>query len=327
MKAVRSFPHHGPGSAKADQPLWWRSRQLVEEAADQLLDPCARQIASAVQWWELPGSQERWPVAVLGKGPPVLMFGGFDGSFLDLGPFALLLAHQHRVLIPDLYGFGFCPRPIDGDYSAGGVLRHLEAILSCPAFWQAIGTPAEASAQAGRVSVVGASMGTRVAIDLARRQPERIGRIMLLGPVGLTEPPLEQPLPPVLEHLIVWLLSRHWFRRWLRRLMHCDAKQTCTKGELEICSVHLATPRWRYSLCRFSQAGGFGKSNLPLPPHQILAVLGKDDRLVDKRQREIVSRLLGTRVVEIQACGHLPQWEHTEQLATIWFDWLQSSCA
>ena len=324
LKAAYSVHRRGPASAFANEPLWLRSRQLVEEAAAHLLDPSAREIASAVQWWELPGSQELWPVAVLGEGSPLLIIGGFDGSFLDAGPFATLLAREHRVLIPDLYGFGFCPRPIDGDYSSEGVLHHLEELLCCPAFRQAIGTSTEAAGHEGRVSVVGASMGTRVAIDLARRQPERIERLMLLGPVGLTEPPVELPLPPVLEHLILWVLSSHWFRRWLRRFMHSDAKQTCTAGELQICTVHLQTPRWRYSLLRFSRSGGFGKSNAPLPPHLILAILGTDDRLVNRRQRQLVGRLLGSRLVEMKGCGHLPLWEHPERLRAIWHAWLQS---
>ncbi|WP_216904790.1 alpha/beta fold hydrolase [Synechococcus sp. CCY 9618] len=307
-----------------DQPLWLRSRELVEEAAIHLKDPRARHLASAVEWWELPGSDERWPVAVLGEGRPLLIIGGFDGSFLDATPLAIRLAKQYRLLIPDVYGFGFCPRPNDGDYSAEGVLHHLEALLACPAFHQAIGTSVEAEDGLARVSVIGASMGTRVAVDLARRQPERIERLMLLGPVGLTEPPVEQPLPLWLESLSLWLLNLHWFRRWLRRLMHAHARETCSAGELEICSVHLATPGWKESLRRFGRSGGFKKSDRPLPAQPILAILGREDRLVDKRQRQLVSNFLGDRIMELPACGHLPQWEHPQQLEDIWNDWLIS---
>jgi len=68
------------------ESLWFRCRQLVSEAAERLIDPRARCIAACVQWWELPGDTERWPVAVFGEGPPLLSIGGFDGSFLDATP-------------------------------------------------------------------------------------------------------------------------------------------------------------------------------------------------------------------------------------------------
>ena len=42
-------------------------RQLVESAARTLLDPQGRDLAGAVQWWELEGLPERWPVAVIGQ--------------------------------------------------------------------------------------------------------------------------------------------------------------------------------------------------------------------------------------------------------------------
>jgi len=165
-------------------------------------------------------------------------------------------------------------------------------------------------------------MGTRVAIDLARRLPDRIERLLLLGPVGLSEPPVEQPGPPLLEALSLWLLGLHWVRRWLRRFMHANPKQTCTAGELEICSVHLATPGWRQSLRSFGRSGGFGSCQLPLPSLPILAILGKDDQLVRSRQRQLVGNLLGPNLIALDACGHLPQWEHPEQVASIWYDWL-----
>ena len=67
-------------------------RQLVESAARTLLDPQGRDLAGAVQWWELEGLPERWPVAVIGQGPPLLLLHGFDSSFLEFRRLAPLLA-------------------------------------------------------------------------------------------------------------------------------------------------------------------------------------------------------------------------------------------
>ena len=86
---------------------------LLREAATSLQDPEGRELAAHVRWWHLPGldapAQARWPVAVIGEGPPLLLLHGFDSSFLEFRRLAPLLAADHTLVIPDLYGFGFTP--------------------------------------------------------------------------------------------------------------------------------------------------------------------------------------------------------------------------
>ena len=158
-------------------------RQLLERAAKTLLDPQGQAIAQAVQWWDLPNAcsqtNEPWPVAVLGSGPPVLLLHGFDSSHQEFRRLSPLLSAHAQLFIPDLYGFGFCPRPQGGDYSPAGVLRHLEAVLD--AVLERSG--------AERVGLIGASMGGSAAVELARRRPEQIERLLLLAPAGLTGKP------------------------------------------------------------------------------------------------------------------------------------------
>ena len=104
-------------------------RELVEQAAASLLDPQGRTLAAAVQWWELPGWPEAWPVAVVGQGPPLLLLHGFDSSHLEYRRLAPLLSSHHQLFIPDLFGFGFCPRPSNAAFNPGAVLTHLEVLL------------------------------------------------------------------------------------------------------------------------------------------------------------------------------------------------------
>ncbi|HYP03945.1 MAG TPA: alpha/beta hydrolase, partial [Cyanobium sp.] len=70
---------------------------MVEAAAVALLDPLGRQLAAAVSWWELPGLEHRWPVAMVGEGPPLLLLHGFDSSFLEFRRLAPLLAAHHQL--------------------------------------------------------------------------------------------------------------------------------------------------------------------------------------------------------------------------------------
>ena len=99
-------------------------RALVERAARTLLDPLGQRLAATVQWWELPSLAGPWPVAVLGQGPPLLLLHGFDSSHLEYRRLAPLLAERHQLFIPDLHGFGFCPRPADGTYNPAAVPEH-----------------------------------------------------------------------------------------------------------------------------------------------------------------------------------------------------------
>jgi pimeloyl-ACP methyl ester carboxylesterase len=278
---------------------------LLENAARDLLDPLGRRLAASVQWWALPGLPQRWPVAVLGEGPPLLLLHGFDSSCLEFRRLAPLLADRHRLLIPDLHGFGFCPRPADGDYSPAGVLRHLEALLE-----------ALVAGGDGPVGLIGASMGGSVAVELARRQPERIHRLLLLAPAGLTGRPM--PLPPPLDALGVRFLALPGVRRGLCRSAFADPDRDVGPAELEIASLHLRSPGWGTSLGRFARSGGFAGCGDPLPPQPLTVLWGREDRILRPPQRRAAEALLGERLRELPACGHLPHIDQPEAVARAW---------
>jgi pimeloyl-ACP methyl ester carboxylesterase len=283
-------------------------RELVSAAAESLLDPLGRSLAGQVQWWELPGHPERWPVAVLGEGPPLLLLHGFDSSFLEFRRLAPLLATRHRLLIPDLHGFGFCPRPAERDYTPEAVLQHLEALLEA---FDRQGLAAEQ-----RLGLIGASMGGAVAVALARRQPGRFERLLLLAPAGLTGRPM--PLPPLLDGLGVRFLALPKVRGGLCRSAFADPDRDVGPAELEIASLHLRAPGWAEALRRFARSGGFAGCGAPLPPQPLAVLWGADDRILRAPQKQAAQALLGSRITELAACGHLPHIDQPERVAAAW---------
>ena len=282
---------------------------LVAAAASSLLDPQGRALAAQVQWWPLPelGAEGPWPVAVLGEGPPVLLLHGFDSSFLEFRRLAPLLASGVQLFIPDLYGFGFCPRPSGGDYSPSGVLRHLEVLA------REIG-----SRNPAPLGLIGASMGGSVAVELARRLPEQVNRLLLLAPAGLTGRPM--PLPPLLDGLGVRFLALPGVRRGLCRTAFADPDAAVGAAELEIASLHLQSPGWADALRRFARSGGFAGSGAPLPHQPITVLWGANDRILRAPQKRAALALLGERVRELDACGHLPHLDQTATVAATWLD-------
>ena len=287
-------------------------QHLVREAARSLLDPQGRELAAQVEWWSLPELEAGngwgpWPLAVLGEGPPVLLLHGFDSSFLEFRRLAPLLAGGTQLFIPDLFGFGFCPRPAGGDYSPSGVLRHLEALVA--AIQQRNPAP---------LGLIGASMGGSVAVELARRLPEQVARLLLLAPAGLTGRPM--PLPPLLDRLGVRFLALPGVRRGLCRTAFADPEASVGAAELEIASLHLQTPGWGESLGRFARSGGFAGCGAPLPAQPIRVLWGAHDRILRAPQKTAALALLGERVRELEDCGHLP---HLDKAATVADTWLE----
>ena len=281
-------------------------RRLLQEAAANLLDPQGRTLAAAVQWWELPGWTNAWPVAVFGQGAPLLLLHGFDSSHLEFRRLAPLLAERHQLIIPDLFGFGFCPRPETGDYSPRGVLDHLEAVR------------AEGQRRLGAktVGVIGASMGGSVAVELARRQPQSIERLLLLAPAGLTGRPM--PVPPFLAPLGARFLGLPAVRRSLCRTAFADPDRDVGPAELEIASLHLQCPGWARALAAFASSGGFAGCGDPLPQQPLQVLWGANDRILRPPQKRTAQALLGERIRELQACGHLPHIDHPTSVAQVW---------
>lgn len=258
-----------------------------------LLDPQAAALLDQLQWWSLPelGLEAPFPVAVLGQGPPLLLLHGFDSSFLEYRRIAPLLSSRFQLYIPDLFGFGFSPRPRTADYGREPVLRHLDSVLQRIPGNRPVG-------------VIGASMGGAVAVEMARRQPDRINTLLLLAPAGLTGRPM--PVPPLLDRLGAWFLSRPGVRRGLCRQAFADPDRDVGPAEEQIASLHLQCPGWSEALAAFARSGGFSGSGHPLPQQPLHVLWGNNDRILRAGQKQALSALLEHPVESLDACGHLP---------------------
>jgi len=283
-----------------------QNRALLERASRTLLDPLGQRLAAAVHWWELAPLAGAWPVAVLGEGPPLLLLHGFDSSHLEYRRLAPLLAERHQLFIPDLHGFGFCPRPVGGRYTPEAVLVHLERVLE--AVLERSGAP--------RLGLIGASMGGAAAMELARRRPQQVERLLLLAPAGLSGQPM--PVPPPLNQLGARFLGLPVIRRGLCRTAFAQPDRDVGPAELEIASLHLACPNWAGALASFARSGGFGGSGSPLPPQPVDVIWGRDDRILSRPQKQAVESLLGGHITELEGCGHLPHIDQPTTVARLW---------
>jgi pimeloyl-ACP methyl ester carboxylesterase len=102
-----------------------------------------------------------------GSGPPVVLVHGLAVSSRYFAPLIRELARTRTVVAPDLPGYGRSatpPRPLDIPELADALDEWLDLTGVAPA------------------PLVANSVGCQVAVDLALRRPERITRLVLLGP-------------------------------------------------------------------------------------------------------------------------------------------------
>ena len=277
-------------------------KTLLDQLRPALLDPQAESLAAEVQWWTLPGLgvDDPFPVAVLGQGAPLLLLHGFDSSFLEYRRLAPLLADRFQLFIPDLFGFGFSPRPRGLTYGPEAVLRHLDALLER--------LPTDAP-----LSLIGASMGGSVAVELARRHPERVASLLLLAPAGLTGRPM--PVPPLLDRFGAWFLGRPGVRRGLCRQAFADPDADVGAPEEQIASLHLQCPGWAEALAAFARSGGFAGCGDPLPSQSLHVIWGDNDRILRAPQKQALQALLDEPVETFPSCGHLPHIDQPHKVA------------
>lgn len=107
-------------------------------------------------------------------GPPIVLLHGLVASGIYWGGAYDCLADHHRLVVPDLLGFGRSPRPASGY----GPDDHADALGTC---LDDLGV--------AEPVVIGAhSLGGLVALRLAASRPERVAAIAAFGPPIYADP-------------------------------------------------------------------------------------------------------------------------------------------
>jgi pimeloyl-ACP methyl ester carboxylesterase len=109
-----------------------------------------------------------------GSGDPVVLLHGSGpgvSAWANWQQTIPALMQQFRVLAPDAVGFGATSRPNDVQYSLQTWTDHIVGFLD--------------ALNLNKVSLVGNSLGGRMALDLAERHPDRVKRMVLMGSPGV----------------------------------------------------------------------------------------------------------------------------------------------
>lgn len=129
--------------------------------------------------WSPPGGRvvqtSSLSVRLLGDtGPPILLLHGLVASGLYWGGAYDWLADHHRLVVPDLLGFGRSPRPASG-YGPDDHTRAVGACLDELGITEPV--------------IIGAhSLGSLIALRLAATHPQRVAAIAAFGPPIYPDP-------------------------------------------------------------------------------------------------------------------------------------------
>ena len=283
------------------------SKAYIKKIKGQLIDKQARKLIEDIRWIQLEGvsanKSDLFPTVLTGEGEKVILLHGFDSCFLEYRRLIPFLKKKNKLIIPDLYGFGFCPRSIGNKYGFKYLMKHLNAVLNYFSENQPIG-------------IIGASMGGALALELARQNPKKINKLLLLSPAGLSGKNPKIPWP--LNYFGAYFLSQPFIRRGLCRQAFADPTKSVGSAEEQIASIHLKVPGWQSSLAEFAAEGGVSDCGNPKPNQPIAIILGKYDRIIPKSEKKETRRLYNSNIQIAANSGHLPHLEEPELVYEAW---------
>lgn len=126
--------------------------------------------------------RESGPAVGAREAPALLLLHGFGSSLHTWEPWALALSERYRVIRIDLPGAGLTGADPSGDYSDGRGVQLLAALLD--------------ELGVARATLVGHSMGGRLAWRFAAEQPQRVHKLVLVAPDGFASPGFEYGKAP-----------------------------------------------------------------------------------------------------------------------------------
>jgi pimeloyl-ACP methyl ester carboxylesterase len=133
--------------------------------------------------------------------PAVILLHGLGSSLHTWEPWAQSLSEAYRVIRYDLPGFALTGADPTGNYSENRGMDVLAALMDKLAIQ--------------RASLIGNSMGGRLAWNFASNYPQRVDKLVLISPDGFESPGYEYgkaPVIPALVKMMRYVLPKSFLR-------------------------------------------------------------------------------------------------------------------
>lgn len=239
-------------------------------------------------------------------GPAVLWLHGSGPGVSALSNWEALITSMpgYHHIAPDMLGFGDSSHPEDLPLgvaaSAEARARAMLGLLD--------------SLGVGRAHLVGNSMGGMIALLMAQQQPERFGRIILMGSAGAPMTPspdliamityYNDPSPESMQELLGRFLDDTGVFGDRIREIAADRSEFAAREDIR--RSHLRT---------FSPDGevlAFSEDALADIPHEVLVVHGREDRIIPKESSYYLAAALPN--AQLHVLPHAGHWVQIEQV-------------
>lgn len=245
----------------------------------------------------------------VGEGSPLLLLHGSGPGVSAWANWRLPIQHlspSFRILAPDLAGFGYTEVPNEIEYTREVWLAQVVAFLD--------------ALEVDRVDVVGNSFGGSMALALAIAHPERVGRLVLMGSVGV---PFE--LTPGLDAVWGYEPSMATMETLMRETFTYDAsfvtdelvrlryEASVRPGAQEAFSSMFPAPRQRWV-----DAMAHPEADIRAIAHPTLLVHGRDDQVIPlSNTLTLLEWIEDSQAHIFGRCGHWTQIEHAEAFSRL----------
>lgn len=239
--------------------------------------------------------------------PAVVLLHGFGSSLQTWDAWAADLDRDHRVIRYDLPGFGLTGRDPTGDYTDERSIAILLALLD--------------QLGVARATIVGNSMGGRIAWRFAAAHPERLHKLVLISPDGFASPGAPYgatPDVPLLMRALPYVLPSVMLRASLAPA-YADPKVMTDTLYTRYRDMMLA-PGVRQAI-----VDRMGQQKLldPVPLLETiqaptLLLWGEKDAMIPfGNAADYLAALPHARLAPLPAVGHLPQEEAPDTVAIL----------
>jgi len=258
----------------------------------------------------------RWTYLEAGQGPLIVLLHGFTGAKENWLPLMRELAKTHRVIAPDLPGWGESERRADADY---GPSRQVERIDQFLRYFSEKPT-----------LVVGHSMGGQFLGLLAARHPKSVGPIALMSSAGVKfeensfgrdvvagRNPFEVRNRAELQRYLGIVFKDPPYVPWPADQAMVQRRRNDVAFEQKVLDSIGRGPE------AFTLENELGRIQAP-----VLLLWCRDDRVIDVSAAEIFHRgLAASQTVLLAGCGHMPMMAQPGNVAAALRDFIEMHSA
>lgn len=244
----------------------------------------------------------------VGEGDPVLLIHGSGPGVSAWANWRTVLpelSKQHRVIAPDILGFGYTERPDGVTYDMATWTEHLVGLLD------ALGLD--------RVAIIGNSFGGALALNVATHHPDRVSKLVLMGAVGvpfeITEGldkvwGFEPSLANMVDLMGVFAYDQSLLTEDLAKLR---LEAATRPGVHEAYSAMFPAPR-QSSV----EAMTVPDADIRSLTQPTLIVHGRDDEVIPLSNSMRLNELIEQSQLHVYGqCGHWVQIEHTASFSQL----------